>query len=136
MGLIACVISDNLAVGIDAEPKNQPLKNSFVDVGFTPLEQDRIRRSNHQQPEEMRQRWTIKESLAKMTGQVGFEAIVGFCTGTLSCLEGNAPTFLSKHNAWIYYLPVSNNHFVTLVASQGGSAPPDVEIFDSARWMV
>lgn len=134
-GLIVCVISDNHSIGIDAEPKDQPIKDSFIQVAFTSLEQAIIRQSPNTLAEEMRLRWTIKESLGKMTGQVGFESVVSFCTGNFSKFDSCKPEFSEAYHAWIQCLPISNGHFVTLAVAQDRLSPPEVEIFDSSEWV-
>ncbi len=134
-GLIVCVISDDFSVGIDAEPKDQPIKDSFIEVAFTSLEQASICNSPNNLADEMRLRWTIKESFGKMTGQVGFESIVNFCTGKFLQLDGFEAVFSEEYNAWVLCLPISNGHFVTLVVAQDRLSPPDIEVFDSSNWV-
>jgi phosphopantetheinyl transferase len=134
VGLIACVISDDCSVGIDSEPKDQLIKDSFIDVGFTTFEQEKIRTSPFKSSDEMKLRWTIKESLGKMTGQVGFESIVSFCTEKISQLDAYMPVFLENYDAWICCLPISNGHFATLAVAQDRLTRPDIEIFDSSAW--
>jgi len=129
-GLIVCAVSDSAAIGIDAEPKNQPIKDSFLNVGFTALEQQQIRNSSADSLDEMRLRWTIKESLGKMTGQVGFESIVEFCTGAMSYLDPLSFVFVEAYGAWLYCLPFSNGHFITLVVAQDRLLPPEIETYD------
>ena len=133
-GLIVCVVSDSAAIGIDAEPKNQPIKDSFLNVAFTPLEREQIRNCSADSLDEMRLRWTIKESLGKMTGQVGFESIVAFCTGTVSHLDPLSFVFVEAYGAWLCCLPFSNGHFITLVVAQDRLLPPEIVTFDAARW--
>jgi len=134
-GLIVCVVSDSAAIGIDAEPKNQPIKDSFLNVAFTFLEQEQIRNSSADSLDEMRLRWTIKESLGKMTGQVGFESIVAFCTGAMSHLDPLSIVFVEAYGAWLCYLPFSNGHIITLVVAQDRLSPPEIVTFDAARWL-
>jgi phosphopantetheinyl transferase len=134
-GLIVGVISDRYPVGIDAEPKDQPIKDSFIRVAFTSLEQECIRNSSYQLADEMRLRWTLKESLGKMTGQVGFVSVVSFCTGKFAELDTFQPEFSEAYHAWIQCLPISNGHFVTLAVAQDRLSPPEVEIFDSSEWV-
>ncbi len=134
-GLIACVISADYSVGIDAEPKDQLIKESFIQVGFTSSERERIRKSPFTASDEMKLRWTVKESLGKMTGQVGLESIVGFCTEKISQLDAHMPLFIETYDAWICRLPISNGHFVTLAVAQDRHTRPEIEIFNSSEWV-
>ena len=133
--LTICAISNNAAIGIDAEPNHLAVKDSFFEIAFTDLERETIRSSHWDSIQEMRFRWTIKESLGKMTGQIGFESIVAFCTATIACRNEPSVVSCPRYRSWIYSIPVGSEHFATLAVSQDTDGPMELICDDAAYWL-
>lgn len=133
--LTICAICNNADIGIDAEPTHLAVKDSFIEIAFTDLERETIRSSHRDSTQEMRFRWTIKESLGKMTGQIGFQSIVAFCTASIPSFEAPSVVSCPRYRSWIYSIPVGSEHFATLAVSQDADRPMELICNDAAFWL-
>jgi 4'-phosphopantetheinyl transferase len=130
-GLALCAMSDECSIGVDTEPRNVDLKYSFMDFVFNELEQCLIQQSNQQMQEQMLLRWTIKESIAKMMGQVEMEQIIDIETQSIEFLEEGCFANIESSSSTLYRIPVSADHIAILAMSVPGTVP---KIDNAALW--
>ena len=133
--LSICAISNSAVIGIDAEPLHFAVKDSFIEIAFTDLEQETIRSSDWDSIQEMRFRWTIKESLGKMSGQIGFESIVAFCTASIPGLFEPFVVSCPRYRSWIYGIPVGSDHVATLAVPQDTDEPMKLVCDNASYWL-
>ena len=133
--LTVCALCEGTFLGIDAESTTQTLRDSFRDIAYTNLERDLIRNSHFSQQNELLWRWTIKESIAKMTGNVGFEAIANVCTASLPYLPPSQWVRFDEEGAWIYPLRTSHHHFVSLAIPISLDPPIEPLCTNASTWM-
>jgi phosphopantetheinyl transferase len=130
-GCIASVLHPYLSVGVDIEHLARTFSKTSLAIGFTESE---LKLLDDAPESEWLIRWTIKEAIAKQTGQVGLNSIAKICTSHVRTNDRINPVLFDCFGCMCLPLDVGLTHVGTIAISMDSPADKPT-VLDAASWM-